>query len=162
MAPPISYHFQLPDLRPYLAVSGILAFPSSHMYLLWNTEGCFLTAPKLYLPQELRRTCGDRWQATAGSQHGSSPRGFKLQFQRQTFASARREATVRGWWWLLLEVAHPHLWVWQGSRFRCIGTHFLPWVSWSYWCFQTSWCFGLQLFGLLIIGKRYLSSRSHT
>lgn len=36
---------------------------------------------------------------------------------------------------------------------------FLPWVSWSYRCFQTSWWFGLQLFGLMVV---YLSNRCRT
>lgn len=35
--------------RPPRGVSGILALPSSHTCLLWNTEGFFLTAQELSL-----------------------------------------------------------------------------------------------------------------
>lgn len=39
---------------------------------------------------------------------------------------------------------------------------FLPWVSWSNRYFQTSWWLGLQLFGLMVVWKRYLSDRCRT
>lgn len=135
------------------------ARPPSHPCLLLNTEGFFLPAPELPWQQALetaaRSLGGGGWQATAGSQHGSPPGSLQQGGKAQRGAGAAA-----------LEVASPPLWVWQGSfsqgkkssKFRSTGT-FLPWVSWSYRCFQTSWWFGLQLFGLMAV---YLSNRCRT
>lgn len=153
-----------PDPRLHRAVSFICALPPSHPCLLLNnTEGFFLPAQDLPWQQGLetaaRSLGGGRWKAAAGSQHGSPPGSLHLKLLQE--GKTQGGAGVAAFGGCLPSPLSMAGLFFIGKKHQSLEAlvRFLPW---SYRCFQTSWWFGLQCFGLMVVWKRYLSKRCRT
>lgn len=159
-ATPISYQFMCPDPRLHRAVSFIPCSPT------------FASLPSLK-HRRLLPPCSRTALAASTRNSSQKPRW------RQMTGNCWEPAWVPAW-----EFAAGREGTARG-RGRCFGgclpsplsvaglfftgkknhqslealVQFLPWVSWSYRCFQTSWWFGLQPFGLMAV---YLSNRCRT